>query len=374
MTEPRERSGPARKSRDSTRQVFAFVVESGPNGFGAYAPDFPPSFAVGSTFEEALRAARDSLASQLRLIHGMGDPLPSAEPETAERIERASRTTKGAIVDADLRIVLQEVGPADAPPDAPSPPPAGKPAPPSRREVFAAVFANATDHWYAYIPDLPGGVSIADTFEETREDLKFGITDTLQRMTDLGEPIPEKRRPPGEALAYHHQPRTADESPGSAHPATVELMTFRVRPPRPAARMLKEMEEDAVDLRAKFETGRCRRRPLKPGASWTGRYAAIFEPSIFAFQAYVPDLPECWVEGKDRAETRKKLHQRLTVYLNRALSGEGTIPLPRRTRAQARTFRRRRTVEYGFDPDDQQGAHDTGMISVAIRAPYPNFL
>ena len=374
MTEPEERSERAPKSRRSKRQVFAFVVESGPNGFGAYAPDFPPSFATGSTFEEALSASRDSLASQLRLFQGMGDHLPGAEPETVERLERASRTTKGAIVDADLRVVLQEVGPDDAPPDAPSPPPAEKPAPPSRREVFSAVFAQADECWYAYIPDLPGGMSIADTLEETREDLKFGITDTLQRMTDLGEPIPGKRRTPGEALAYHHQPRTKDESLGTAHPATVESVTFRVRPPRPAARMLKEMEDDAIGRREKFETGRCRRRPLKPGASWTGRYAAIFEPSVFAFQAYVPDLPECWVEGEDRAETRKKLHQRLTVYLNRVLSEEGTIPLPRRTRAQARTYRRRKTVEYGFDPDDSQGTHDTAMISVAIRAPYPDFL
>lgn len=357
---------------ESERQVFAFVVEQGPNGFGAYAPDFPPSFATGSTFEEALRAARDSLASQLRLKHGMGDYLPHADPLTAGRIERAGRTGGGEPTDPGLRVVTRRVGPEDAPPDAPSPPPAEEPAPPPRRETFAAVFENVGDHWFAYFPDLRGGMSLADSLDETRDDLVFGTTENLQRMVDLGETIPGERRTKEEALTYHYR-RVGDlVRAGEAPPAIAEMLTFELQPPRAAARMLDRMEDEALERREKFELGRCRRRPLKPGSSWTGRFAAVFEPGVLTPHGYVPDLPDCCAEGENRAEVRKNLHRLVTVHLYRALSDQGTFPLPRRTRAQAHAHRRRRTVEHGFDPDDDQGAHEVSMLSVTIRAPHPD--
>ena len=357
----------------SERQVFAFVVEQGPNGFGAYAPDHPASFATGSTFEEAVRASRDSLASQLQLFHGMGDDLPGADSRTAERMERASRTAEGEIADDDLRIVFQEVGPEDAPPDAPSPPPAEGPPPPPRRETFAAVFAVGPEFRYAYIPDVTGGMAIARSLEEMREDLRFGITDILQRKVDFGEPIPEKRRTPEEALAAHDERLREEGSSAEEIPATVEMVIIDLKPPRAAARMLKQMEDDALERRERFEEGRCLRRPLKPGASWTGRYAAVLEPGIVLRQGYIPDLPPCCAEGQNRAEVRKNLQRTLTVHLYRALSEKGTFPLPRRNPAQARAHRLRRTVEYGFDPDSDQAEHETTLISVTIRAPHPDF-
>lgn len=367
-TDSRTESGPA----ESERQVFAFVVEQGPNGFGAYAPNHPASFATGSTFEEAVRASRDSLATQLQLLHGMGDDLPGADARTGERLERAGRTAEGEIVDNDLRIVFQEVGPEDAPPDAPSPPPAAEPAPPPRRETFAAVVVEVPDYFYAYIPDLTGGMAFAHTIEEMREDLRYGITESLQRKVDLGERIPEKRRTPDEALAFHAERPEKDGESADEHPTTVETVTIELQPPRPAAKMLKRMEDEALERRERFEEGRCHRRPLKPGASWTGRYAAVFEPGILLPHGYIPDLPPCCAEGENRAEVRKNLQRLLTVHLYRALSRTGTFPLPRRTRAQARTHRLRRTVEYGFDPDSEQSLHETAMISVTLRAPHPD--
>lgn len=357
---------------ESERQVFAFVVEQGPNGFGAYAPDHPASFATGSTFEEAVRASRDSLATQLQLIHGMGDYLPHADPETGGRMERAGRTAEGEVTDPDLRIVLREVGPEDAPPDAPSPPPVEGPAPPPRRESFQAVFARESGYSLGYIPDLPGGIAISDTLDEAREDLLLGTTEGLQSKVDLGETIPEKRRTAEEAITHHYGLRPQrPPSPGEYAPR-IETVTIELKPPRPAARMLKQMEDDALELRERFEEGRSRRRPLKPGASWTGRYAAVFEPGVFRPTAYIPDLPACYVEGDNRAEVRKNLQRALHVHLYRALSDQGTFPLPRRNRAQARAHKLRKTVEHGFDPEDDQGAHETGMISVTLRAPHPD--
>lgn len=358
-------------AEESERQVFAFVVEQGPNGFGAYAPNHPASFATGSTFEEALQAARDSLATQLHLFHGMGDGLPGADAHTAERMERAGRTVEGEAVDPDLRIVLHEVGPEDAPPDAPSPPPAEEPASP-RQESFQAVFVRESEFFMAYIPDLPGGLALSDTLEEAREDLLLGTTDILQSKVDLGETIPEKRRTPEEAITHHYGLRPERPPSPSEFAPRIETVTIALKPPRPAARMLKQMENDALELRERFEEGRCHRRPLKPGASWTGRYAAVFEPGIFRPTAYLPDLPPCYVEGGSRAEVRKNLQRTLTLHLYRALSDKGTFPLPRRNRAQARAHKLRKTVEHGFDPEDEQAAHETAMISVTLRAPHPD--
>lgn len=374
MTEPEEHPQTDPHSGEDNRQAFAFVVENAPNGYGAYAPDFPASFVAADTFGDALQGARDSLAGQLQLIHGMGDLLPGAQPETAERLRRAGLTESGEPAEPGIRIAVLKVGPEDAPADAPTVPDdeASAPSPEAapRRETFSVVVLGNSEYWCAYIPDLRGGLALSHSLDEALDDLRFNTTETLQRKVDLGEPIPEERRTPEEALAYHRE--TATEAAKDAGPPTVETMTVELQPPRPAARLLQDLENDALTRREKFEAGGCRRRPLKPGASWKGRYAAVFEFSPGIVYAYVPDLPGSFVSGDDRAEARHNLRTRIALHLYGALSREGTIPLPRRGLVEVKAYRRRQTVEHGFDPAERDHAFKFALVPVEIRAPYPD--
>jgi predicted RNase H-like HicB family nuclease len=56
---------------------------------------------------------------------------------------------------------------------------------------YAVIYEQGETNWGAMVPDLPGCVSIGDTFEEVQENIKEAIELYLEVLQERGETIPE---------------------------------------------------------------------------------------------------------------------------------------------------------------------------------------
>ncbi|MCA2641836.1 MAG: type II toxin-antitoxin system HicB family antitoxin [Microcystis aeruginosa Ma_QC_Ch_20071001_S25] len=56
---------------------------------------------------------------------------------------------------------------------------------------YAVIYEQGETNWGAMVPDLPGCVSIGDTFEEVQENIKEAIKLYLEVLQERGETIPE---------------------------------------------------------------------------------------------------------------------------------------------------------------------------------------
>lgn len=76
--------------------------------------------------------------------------------------------------------------------------------------TYVVVFQQTPNNYCAYVPDVPGCVSVGDTWDEMqamiREALAFHIEDLLEQ----GEPLPEPRMSVDDAIAYHNEPIPGD--------------------------------------------------------------------------------------------------------------------------------------------------------------------
>ena len=352
------------------RQTFAIVVERGPESYGAYAPDLPASFVTAETFDGAVRAVEESLALQLRLYADMGDRLPDTRPETAPGLERAALTPTGAPADPDVRFVLREVGPEDAPPAVPAKPAGDEPPPPPRRETFVIVFGKGPNNFGGHLPDLPGCIAIGDTLAEVREDMRIALRRFAQGMVDEDEEIPERRRSPKEALVDYAESVWDDESSwlgGETVGAIAEPMTVDLQPPRPQTRRLTAMFRAALKRRREFEETAVQRLPVAPGSSWSGSYAAIFDELLGEIRAEVPDLPDCRARGDTAEEATRNLRARILSILHESLEKDGALPLPRRSAVRALAHHNRRLVDFGLEVPDPKAT--VRWVAVELKAP-----
>ena len=55
---------------------------------------------------------------------------------------------------------------------------------------YVVVFEKAPNNWCAFVPDLPGCVAAADTFEETKEMIREAIEFHIEGYVEDGEAIP----------------------------------------------------------------------------------------------------------------------------------------------------------------------------------------
>ncbi len=62
---------------------------------------------------------------------------------------------------------------------------------------YAVIYERGETNWGAVVPDLPGCVSIGDTFEEVQKNVKVAIELYLEVLQERGEPIPEPRHTAG---------------------------------------------------------------------------------------------------------------------------------------------------------------------------------
>jgi predicted RNase H-like HicB family nuclease len=56
---------------------------------------------------------------------------------------------------------------------------------------YTVIYEKGETKWGAYIPDLPGCVSIGDTFLEVQENIKEAIALYLEVLQEDGKPIPQ---------------------------------------------------------------------------------------------------------------------------------------------------------------------------------------
>jgi predicted RNase H-like HicB family nuclease len=58
---------------------------------------------------------------------------------------------------------------------------------------YAVIYEQGENNWGAIVPDLPGCVSIGDTFEEVQSNVKEAIELYLEVLLERGEAIPEPK-------------------------------------------------------------------------------------------------------------------------------------------------------------------------------------
>lgn len=62
---------------------------------------------------------------------------------------------------------------------------------------YAVIYERGENNWGAIVPDLPGCVSIGDSFEEVQLNVKEAIEMYLEALQERGETIPEPRHTVG---------------------------------------------------------------------------------------------------------------------------------------------------------------------------------
>jgi predicted RNase H-like HicB family nuclease len=58
---------------------------------------------------------------------------------------------------------------------------------------YIVIYEKGDTNWGAIVPDLPGCVSIGDTFEEVQENIKEAMELYLEILTERGEKIPDPK-------------------------------------------------------------------------------------------------------------------------------------------------------------------------------------
>jgi predicted RNase H-like HicB family nuclease len=71
--------------------------------------------------------------------------------------------------------------------------------------TYTVVFILDANGWGAYVPDVPGCVSVGDTWEEMLEMIDEALTGHVEVMLEYGEQVPEPRMSIEDAVAYHSE-------------------------------------------------------------------------------------------------------------------------------------------------------------------------
>ena len=70
---------------------------------------------------------------------------------------------------------------------------------------FAVVYERTPDNYGVYAPDLPGCVSVGETWEEAQAMMREAIAFHIEAMLEHGEPLPEPHTSLDEASAFHEK-------------------------------------------------------------------------------------------------------------------------------------------------------------------------
>jgi predicted RNase H-like HicB family nuclease len=71
--------------------------------------------------------------------------------------------------------------------------------------TYAVVFEQMPSNYGAYAPDVPGCVSVGDTWDEMLAMIREALTYHIEDLLAQGEPLPEPKRSIEEAIAYHSE-------------------------------------------------------------------------------------------------------------------------------------------------------------------------
>ena len=76
--------------------------------------------------------------------------------------------------------------------------------------TYAVVFEQTPNNYCAYVPDVPGCVSVGDTPEEMQAMIREALAFHIEAMLEDGDPLPEPKMSIKEAIAYHNEPIPED--------------------------------------------------------------------------------------------------------------------------------------------------------------------
>ncbi len=71
------------------------------------------------------------------------------------------------------------------------------------RLTYTVVFVLDANGWGAYVPDMPGCVSVGDTWEEMLEMTQEALTGHIELTVEDGDPLPEPKMSIEDAITYH---------------------------------------------------------------------------------------------------------------------------------------------------------------------------
>ena len=71
--------------------------------------------------------------------------------------------------------------------------------------AYAVVFEQTPNNYAAYVPDVPGCISVGKTWREMQAMIREALTSHIEFLMEDGDPAPEPKRSIEQALAYHNQ-------------------------------------------------------------------------------------------------------------------------------------------------------------------------
>ena len=76
--------------------------------------------------------------------------------------------------------------------------------------TYAVVFVQTPNNYGAYVPDVPGCVSVGDTWDEMQAMIREALTFHIELLLEDGDPLPEPKMSIEDAIAYHNEPIPED--------------------------------------------------------------------------------------------------------------------------------------------------------------------
>ena len=72
--------------------------------------------------------------------------------------------------------------------------------------TYAVVFEQMPNNYCAYVPDVPGCVSVGDTWDEMQAMIREALVFHIEDLLEQGEPLPEPKMSIDDAIAHHNEP------------------------------------------------------------------------------------------------------------------------------------------------------------------------
>ncbi len=79
------------------------------------------------------------------------------------------------------------------------------------KSKYVVVFEQTPDNYCAYLPDFPGCVSAAQTWQEIHEMVREALEFHIEGMIQHGDALPTKPMTLRQAVAFHNEPLTEME-------------------------------------------------------------------------------------------------------------------------------------------------------------------
>ena len=220
------------------KMKYLVVYERAPNNYAAFSPDVPGCYSAGDDWEDMQRMMREAISGHVESSILDGDPDPVPQPRHSiidglrECIELMDDSSESLIAygceydetedETTLGFLEVEINPQPSWDDFDTvtgdddafwedyDDDEGDDGYSSRRaEVdpsirkFVVIFNRAPGSYGAVVPDIPGCISVSDTWDEAQVDVRAAILREMERAEEYGEPAHEPRMSITDAMRYY---------------------------------------------------------------------------------------------------------------------------------------------------------------------------